>query len=107
MFFRLAIGANHPLDGVPLAYVHWFTRPSMCIEEPVHMCAVKRVRGNDRSPLAGIIAVDSISRFIQLIPKFPNNSHAFQNMDPDSFMEQTDTFLVNSFADMEIYQAVC
>jgi len=106
MLFRPVISTSHPLDGIPLAYVHWFTRPTARIEEPIHMFAVKRLRRGDMTPCTGIIEVDSISRFIQLIPKFPSSTRALQNIDADYLMDNNDTFLINSFTDMEVYQAV-
>ena len=106
MFFRLHLSSNHPLDRVPLAYVHWFTRPIARLDDFVNMHVVKRLRRRDGSAVDGIIEMHSISRFVQVIPKFPNNSGPIGNLTPDEFMERTDTFIVNSFTDIEIYQAV-
>jgi hypothetical protein len=106
MFFRLHLASNHPYNRAPLAYVHWFTRPAARLDAFVNMYVVKRLRRHDRSAVDGIIEMSSISRFVQLIPKFPNNSGPIGNLTPDEFMERTDTFIVNSFTDMEIYQAV-
>jgi hypothetical protein len=106
LFFRLLLSANHPLSRVPLAYVHWFTRPVARLDESVNMYVVKRLRRDGGNPVDGIIEMASIFRFVQLIPKFPNNSRAVGDLTPDDFMERTSTFLVNSFTDMEIYQAV-
>jgi hypothetical protein len=106
MFFRLPLSANHPLSRIPLAYVHWFTRPVARLDEHVNMYVVKRMRREDNSPMDGVIEMASIFRFVQLIPKFPNNSRGVGNLTPDEFMERTNTFLLNSFADMETYQAV-
>ena len=106
MFFRLPLSANHPLSRVPLAYVHWFTRPGVHLDEHVNMYVVKRLRRDDDSVVDGIIKMASIFRFVQLIPKFPDNSRGVGNLTPDEFMERTSTFLLNSFTDMETYQAV-
>jgi hypothetical protein len=106
MFFQLPLSANHPLSRVPLAYVHWFTRPVARLDEYVHMYVVKRLRRHDGRPVDGIIEMASIFRFVQLIPKFPNNSRTVGNLTPDDFMERSSTFVVNSFADIETYQAV-
>ena len=106
MFFRLPLSANHPLSRVPLAYVHWFTHPVAHLDESVNMYVVKRLRREDDTPVDGIIEMASIFWFVQLIPKFPNNTQAVGNLMPDNFMEQTSAFFINSFTDMETYQSV-
>lgn len=106
MFFRMALGANHPLNMVPLAYVQWFSRPLGHPEKPVQMYIVKRLVRSDGLPFMGVIEMDSIYRFVQLIPKFPANTSPLANKSADSLMENTNTFLINSFTDMETYQTV-
>jgi hypothetical protein len=106
MFFRMALGANHPLDMVPLAYVQWFSKPLARPEKAVQMYIVKRLVRSDGLPFMSVIEMSSIYRFVQLIPKFPTSTSPLGNKDADSLMENTNTFLINSFTDMETYQTV-
>jgi hypothetical protein len=83
MIFRMHLGNHHPLNLVPLAYIHWFTRPLPQPEKNLKMYFVKRLLRNDQSPVTDIIDMESIARFIQVIPKFPGNTKELANSDAD------------------------
>jgi hypothetical protein len=89
---------------VPLLFVYWFSRPFPRAEEDIKMYQVKRKYTADGRPSAGIVEMASVARFIQLIPRLGRKVHA--QLTKDNAMDRCDTFLVNSFTDKEIYQAV-
>jgi hypothetical protein len=100
------LGTHHPLNLVPLAYVHWFTRPLPQPERNLKMYFVKRLLRNDQSPVTDIIDVESIARFIQVIPKFPSNTKELANTDADLIMDRGIPFFITPFTDKEIFQSV-
>jgi hypothetical protein len=51
-----------------------------------------------------VIAVDSIARFVQLVPKF--GSYINDSLTTDTSLDTCKHFYVNSFADKEVYQSV-
>lgn len=74
------------------------------------MYKVKRSlsQGKEGSPLGDVVPLESISRFIQLIPEFGKRKQTIKNTawTPYNSMDIPTSFYVNSFADKEIYQAV-
>jgi hypothetical protein len=58
------------------------------------------------TPTADIIALDSISRFVQLVPRFGKKALGEVRLDTYTSMDVCKYFYINSFADKEIYQAV-
>jgi len=60
----------------------------------------------DNRPDGDIISVDSISRFVQLIPRFGPTIGKQTLLTAENSMDSCKSFYVNSFADKEIYQAV-
>lgn len=90
----------HPLHNVPLALVEWFSRPRDSPEKNLDMYIISHP---ERRQL-GIIEVESITRFVHLVPKFG------KSVEPDvSHLNSGEVYkhyIVNSFADKEIYQSV-
>jgi hypothetical protein len=68
------------------------------------MYAVKRLEANDGSPRGAVIDLQSIARFVQLIPRFRGLVNP--RMTENNVMNSNSIFLVNSFLDKETYQAV-
>jgi hypothetical protein len=86
-------------------YVQWFSAPDAAPEDEIKMYLVQRSRGQLTGQRVGsVIAQDSISRFVQLIPNFGPN--ADRTLTADESIEKVRLFWVNSFADKEIYKAV-
>jgi hypothetical protein len=96
--------SGHPLHRSHLAYVQFFSPPYDNVRKQPNMCVVSRQDGPDHTQRGQIVNMESIARFVQLVPKFG------RAMDPtvdaiNSMDIHTDYFL-NSFADKEIYQSV-
>jgi hypothetical protein len=60
----------------------------------------------DNRPDGDIIPVESISRFVQLIPRFGPTIGQQTLLTAANSMDSCKSFYVNSFADKEIYQSV-
>ncbi|KAG8800253.1 hypothetical protein FRC16_003303 [Serendipita sp. 398] len=92
------------MDGAFLAYVQYFSRPKPTPEKNINMYVVSREdrRGVRRG---AIIPLDSIVRFVQLVPKFGATAHPI--LTAENSADVCRDFYVNSFADKEVYQAVC
>jgi hypothetical protein len=88
---------------ITLAYVQYFTTPTRP-EPEILMYRVSRedLRQNPRR--GTIIPIDSISRFIQLVPRF--DGWASNELTPETSMEICRSYYVNSFATHQIYQSV-
>lgn len=95
---------NNPLHGVPLAYVHWFSDPKK--DKDIRMYRVTRAVKNKR-PIGAVIPVDSISRFVQLIPYFGSNAMREPMMSFRNSMDICEFFYINPFADRETFLALC
>ncbi|KIM29355.1 hypothetical protein M408DRAFT_306317, partial [Serendipita vermifera MAFF 305830] len=107
MIFSLQLGARHRLDRVPLAYIHWLSPTVARAEQPVGMYRVKRVFRPNGRPFASVISVESIARFVHLIPRFPHDtSNIPSHATPELVTERATSFLINSFADKELFQCV-
>jgi hypothetical protein len=89
---------------VPLLLVYWFTRPLPQTEKDTKMYLLKRRRTADGRPLASVIEMGSVARLVQLIPRLGRKVHP--ELTKDNIMDRCDLFLLNSFTDKEIYQAV-
>jgi hypothetical protein len=89
---------------VPLILVYWFTRPLHQPEKDIKMYQLKRRYTADGRPVASIIEMASIARFVELIPRLGRKVHP--DLTKDNTMDKCDLFLLNSFTDKEIYQAV-
>jgi hypothetical protein len=89
---------------VPLLLVYWFTRPLPQTEKDTKMYLLKRRHTADGRPLASVIEMGSVARLVQLIPRLGRKVHP--DLTKDNIMDRCDTFLLNSFTDKEIYQAV-
>jgi hypothetical protein len=104
LIFRLLVPPTHPYYHVPLAFVSWFSRSLPQTEQDVKMYAVKRLQANDGSPCGAVIDLQSVARFVQLIPRFRGQLNP--QMTQNNVMDCNSIFLVNSFLDKETYQAV-
>jgi hypothetical protein len=96
---------NNPLDGVPLVYVHWFSKPAEVAEDGINMYLVERsinLTTNER--YGAVVPQSSISRFVQLIPQFGSRVHP--SLTAGNSLEKVRLFYINSFGDKEIYQSV-
>lgn len=95
---------SNKLHRQSLAYVQWFSKFKHTTEDDINMYEVSRddTPGLPRS--GEVIFVESILRFVQLIPKFGPNVNALLNSENSADICRD--FYVNSFADKEIYQAV-
>ena len=93
----------NPLRGKELAYVQHFSKPRPAAERDILMYQVSR---QDRNGVrkGGIIQMDSIARFVQLIPKFGQKAHV--SLTSDNSMDICSDYWVNSFSDKEVYPAV-
>ena len=89
--------------GKCFAYVQWFTTPKRTTEKPIDMFVVSRLE-EDGVRDGSIIPIASITRFIQLVPKF--GSIAAPELRAHNSMAIWRDYYINSFADKEIYQAV-
>jgi hypothetical protein len=69
------------------------------------MYRVERMMLGD-NPKGDIIALDSISRFVQLVPRFGRKVAGEARLDTYTSMDICKYFYINSFADKETYQAV-
>lgn len=87
-----------------LAYVQWFSKPQVP-EEVINMYRVQRSFLDGR-PDGDIVSVDSISRFVQLIPRFGSTIGKQSPLTAQNSMDLCRDYYVNSFADKEIYQSV-
>jgi hypothetical protein len=92
------------MHNTPLAYVHWFSKLLPCAEKNILMYSVKRLHDNDGNPKAGIIELASVARFIQLVPRF--TAKVPPEVTYQTLSDICKWYLVNSFTDKEIYQAV-
>jgi hypothetical protein len=90
---------------VPLAYVHLFEKPQ---KDPIlKMFQVKRKQTRRKELCGRVIELDSITRFIQLTPNFQKiESSKWQSLNANNSADIPDFYLINNFADKEIYQAV-
>ncbi|KAG8865445.1 hypothetical protein FRC20_009827 [Serendipita sp. 405] len=86
-----------------LAYVQYFSQPKQTPDKNINMYTVSR---EDRRGIrAGVVVpLDSIVRFVQLVPKFGATIHP--NLTAENSADVCRDFYINSFADKEIYQAV-
>lgn len=103
LIFRVHFPSNHRLHQKLLAYVQWFSEPNDR-SDPINMLTVKRVLGSDGERLGDVIELESVARFIQLIP-------VFGKFVPSTFkkytsMELARYYYINSFADKQVYQSV-
>jgi hypothetical protein len=104
MIFRLWFDdPRNPLHLVPLLYVQWFSNPRR-IEKDINMYLVDRILTRDDRPLGEVIRLNSVTRQIQLIPKFGKGIRSFINS--TNSLDVCKSFWVNSFMDKEVYQAV-
>jgi hypothetical protein len=85
----------------PFVYVQWFTIPRLVPSLKMHL--VKPL-ASSRKDSFGIIELTSIARFIQLIPDF--GSVDSSSLTANNSMNTSTQFLINSFADKEIFQAI-
>jgi hypothetical protein len=104
LIFRLNVPPSSPFFMVPLLLVYWFTHPLPRPEKDVKMYQLKRRFTSDGRPLASIVEMGSVARFVQLIPRLGRKVHP--DLTKDNVMDRCNTFLLNSFTDKEIYQAV-
>lgn len=104
LIFRLLVPPTHPYYLIPLALIHWFSRPLPQAEQDVKMYAVKRLEANDGSPCGGVIDLQSVARLVQLVPRFKGKVNP--QVTENNIMNSNSIFLVNSFLDKETYQAV-
>jgi hypothetical protein len=82
-----------------LAYVQWFSKLKDQPEKDTLMYQVSRLENADE-----VILIDSIARFVQLVPKFGGNIE--DGLSADTSLDMCQHFYLNSFADKEIYQSV-
>jgi hypothetical protein len=101
--FKPHFPKHHALNGVPLAYVQWFSRPSQA-DKSTQMYVVKRAMDSKGMFKGDVIELASIARLIQLIPKF--GPVASQELNIQNSMDILISYYVNSFADKENYQIV-
>jgi hypothetical protein len=88
---------------ISLAYVQYFLTP----RRPEPDILMYRVSREDpvQNPRRGtVIPIDSISRFIQLVPRF--DGRVSSELTPETSMEIARNYYVNSFATHQIYQSV-
>jgi hypothetical protein len=95
----------HPLHEKPLAYVQWFSKPHGRTQKSINMYRVERLM-DGAQPKGDIVALSSISRYVQLVPHFGRNTREDRALTELTSMDRCQYFYVNSFADKEIYQAV-
>ena len=86
-----------------LAYVQYFDTPGQP-EEDIMMYRVSRT-GLTQNPRCGaVIPLESISRFIQLVPRF--DARVDPRISSETSMEMCRSYYINSFATTQIYQSV-
>jgi hypothetical protein len=88
---------------ITLAYVQYFLAP----RRPEPDISMYRVSREDpvQNPRRGtVIPIESISRFIQLVPRF--DGRVSQELTPETSMEIARNYYINSFATHQIYQSV-
>lgn len=94
---------KHPLHRKELAYVQYFSKPRPEPEANILMYVVSRPEPFGRRK-GTIIPLDSISHFVQLVPKF--GKEACPQLTAENSMDIWHDYYVNSFADKQIYQSV-
>lgn len=104
LFFCLTVPEAHKLHNVPLVYIHWFSKPLPHAEKNILMYAVKRLHNEDGLPKAGIVELASVARFIQLVPRF--TAKIAPEVTYHTSSDICKWYLINSFTDKELYQAV-
>ncbi|CAG8630895.1 9120_t:CDS:10, partial [Acaulospora colombiana] len=73
--------------------------------QDLNMFEVERLLDRKRRPVGGVVELQSIYRFIQLVPAFGKKiDHSLR---AENSISRCKRFYINSFADKEIYQAVC
>jgi hypothetical protein len=90
-------------QSVVLAYVQYFETPRQP-EENILMFCVSRVNSTTNTRHGTVIPLESISRFIQLVPRF--DARVDHRISSETSMEICRSYYVNSFATTQIYQSV-
>jgi len=105
MIFRLHLeDERHPVHLKPLLYIQTFTKPRARPEKDIQMYLVSRPEREGEHRKGRVISIESISRFVQLIPYY--GPKVSPELDAHTSMEICRDFYVNSFADKQIYQSV-
>lgn len=105
IFTLVGMDSDHPVFNVPLAYVQWF-RPPRNVNSDINMYPTSRVLQEDGTQQGEIIELSTIAHPIQLVPQFPPRTPKEWNYNSSVEINDHGGFLINSFADKEIYQAV-
>ncbi|KAG8824557.1 hypothetical protein FRC19_001546 [Serendipita sp. 401] len=106
LIFRVFLShqLNHPTKQLDLAYAYYFTSPHQSAEPDINMYRISKAVCLSGQRIGGIIPLDTISRFVQLIPVF--GSKARKSVTQRTSSEVYRDFYVNSFATLQTYQAV-
>jgi hypothetical protein len=88
---------------VVLAYVQYFSTPTQP-DEDILMYRVSRVDQTQNPRRGTVIPLESISRFIQLVPRF--DARVDPQISSETSMEICRSYYINSFATTQIYQSV-
>jgi hypothetical protein len=100
LFFRVhVVDQFGSLHQETLAYVQWFSSVKDWPEKDIMMYEVSRMENASE-----VIPIDSIARFVQLVPKF--GGYIDDSLSTDTSLDTCRYFYLNSFADKEIYQSV-
>lgn len=86
------------------AYIQWFSKFKRLPERDINMYVVSRMEDESGARIGEIVPLESIARFVQLIPKFEDGQAS--TLTAENSMETGNEYYVNSFADKEIYQSV-
>jgi hypothetical protein len=104
LFFRLhLLETDVSLHKERFAHVQWFSPPRRVAEKGTNMYVVSRLE-TDGVREGDIIPMSSISRFVQLVPKF--GARAAPELTAYNSMDICRDYYVNSFGDKQIYQSV-
>lgn len=100
LLFRLHIlDSTNAIHKETAAYVQWFSKPKAEPEKGIKIYQVSQLENSNE-----VILLDSIARYVQLVPKYGSVIH--DSMSAENSMDICRHFYVNSFADKEVYQAV-
>jgi hypothetical protein len=104
LIFRLQlVETDVSLHNQYFAYVQWFSPPRSTAEKDIIMYGVSRLERNGVQQ-GDIIPMETIARFVQLIPKF--GPRCAPELTAYNSMDICRHYYINSFADKEIYQSV-
>jgi hypothetical protein len=93
---------NEPRS-IKLAYVAYFNM-SEDVEDDILMYRVSRENRGAAHRRGSVIPLESIARFVQLIPRF--DGRADRQISAENSMEICRNYYINSFATQQIFQSV-